>query len=727
MDAMSLRDFEGTTEIIDLNLEDNTQPEIIDSKESKPNPSEFKLEIEDGDSVRSYVLHEESYSIGRNPQLSIFIRNRFVSIHHATLKKIPSPLTYSGYTYQLIDGDNNGRNSTNGVYVNGKRIHKYKLAHGDLISFGTNVKIKFSEIITCRNSKEYVEPSSIISSDGSILHCILDPIATIDLEGKIIEFNSSFERTFRFFKEDAYNKKLSNLVFVSPWKEELERTIARFAVTRDSSLVGRWNDVRVRRSDGKSFNSETSICCIERDQNTSFVVSFRDITSRKIVEAQLRHQAYQDTLTSLGNRRYFLERLEEEAYKYKHCQSSGFTIFYLDLNRFKSINDTFGHDTGDKLLCNVANRIKSCFRGNDCMARMGGDEFTILIEDIHDLESIACIASRLVSKLSEPFEIDNHTILVKPSVGIVSSQKGYDNANEILRDADFAMYQAKVSNRESYVLFDKKMGAQARQRLQLEKDLKLGLERQEFHLHYQPIVSLESNDIIGFEALARWKHSELGWVSPMDFIPIAEESGYIIAIGKWILNEACRQLKLWQDRYDAAKKMSVSVNLSSRQIVYPHIVDDVKSILLKTGLSPKNLKLEITESLLMENFEDAKFKLSKLQELGIQIYIDDFGTGYSSFGYLHSLPIDALKIDRSFINKVDQNNSGLKIIQSIISLAQVFGLEVIAEGVENLEQLQQLRNMQCHKVQGYYISKPMDALSAEETFWPSISSQTTKT
>jgi diguanylate cyclase (GGDEF)-like protein/PAS domain S-box-containing protein len=439
----------------------------------------------------------------------------------------------------------------------------------------------------------------------------------------------------------------------------------------------------------------------------------RDITALKQAEAQLIHNASHDALTGLPNRALFLERLERAILHNKRRADYQFAVLFLDLDRFKTINDSLGHAMGDRLLVAFARRLETCLRAGDTVARLGGDEFTLLLDDLKDVNDVKRVANRIQKALQSPFNLKGHDIFVTASIGIALNATDYAQAEDLLRNADIAMYRAKVLGKARSELFNAEMYAQATQRLQLETDLRRALDRQEFLIHYQPIVSLLSDKIIGFEALLRWQHPQQGLIPPAQFIPIAEETGAIVPIGYWILKEACRQMSFWQNKFPHTASLTISINLSSKQFSQPDIIEQIAQVLIETGLEPNCLKLEITESVLMENTQMAKMRLARLQQMNIQLHLDDFGTGYSSLSYLHRFPSSAVKIDRSFVSQIGANGENLEIIRAIVSLANSLNIVAIAEGVETVEQLAQLKNLKCQYAQGYYCSRPLDSHSTE--------------
>ena len=447
-----------------------------------------------------------------------------------------------------------------------------------------------------------------------------------------------------------------------------------------------------------------------------------DTTQRKLAEEQLIHEALHDALTGLPNRSLFIDRLGHRLKHKRREKDKLFAVLFLDLDRFKLINDSMGHGPGDELLVETARRLEKSVRPGDTVARLGGDEFAILLEDVTDAADAAVVATRIQVALKESVRVGGQEIVCSASIGIAMGMTGYEKAEDVLRDADTAMYRAKSQGRARAEVFDTTMHARAVVLLQMETELRQAIERGEFVAHYMPIVSLESGRITGFEALVRWNHPQRGFVSPFDFINVAEEAGLIIAIDRWVLREACRQLKEWQGHFPEGDRLTVSVNLSGRQFRQSDLVDAVTGALRDTGLSATSLAVEITEGVLIDNAEAAGQMLRNLRERGVQIYLDDFGTGYSSLSYLHRFPIDAVKIDRSFVSRIGAKREGHEIVRAIVTLAHNMGMRVIAEGVETGDQLGELRMLKCGYGQGYLFSKPVSAeeiaaLVATEPRW----------
>ncbi|MDM9584219.1 EAL domain-containing protein [Nostoc sp. GT001] len=439
-----------------------------------------------------------------------------------------------------------------------------------------------------------------------------------------------------------------------------------------------------------------------------------EITERKKVESQLLHLAFHDTLTGLANRVAFMNRLKHAVNYSKRHSDYLYAVLFIDLDRFKVINDSLGHLNGDQLLLAIASRLEICVRSIDTAARLGGDEFTILLEGIQDVSDAIKVAERIQKELALPFELDGQEVFITASIGIaLSSTVNYQHPEELLRDADTAMYRAKMLGRARYELFNSDMYADALARLQLETDLRRAIEREEFRVYYQPIVSLTSGSIIGFEALLRWQHPERGLLNPADFIPLAEETGLIFSIGKWALHEACRQMQVWRVYHCPKLLDKISVNLSVKQFSQPDLIEQIGQILHSTGLDAGTLMLEITENAIVENGNKVTAAILQLREMGIELSIDDFGTGYSSLGGLYNFPISVLKIDRSFISLMRINSKNLEIIEIIVALAHKLGVDVLAEGVETKEQLLLLRKLNCQYGQGHFFSVPLNSSAAE--------------
>lgn len=454
-----------------------------------------------------------------------------------------------------------------------------------------------------------------------------------------------------------------------------------------------------------SFNQETNKVCLNG--------TVQDISKRKKAESQLRYVAQHDSLTKLANRSLFLDELESNFESKKNLLGEKWALLFLDLDRFKSINDSLGHGAGDKLLVRVSEVLLSAVRPSDVVARLGGDEFTVLLRNILDEEGVVGICRRIQEKLKIPVNVNGQSIHVTASIGIAMNSSSYGKGEDMLRDADIAMYQAKQMGKACHQFFTTDMYEKEISKITLEKELKVALERNEFSLKYQPIKNLSRNSLEGFEVLVRWNHPRRGVVLPSEFIPILEETGLIIEIGTDVLRRACFQMKQWHKLCLDDDSLFVSVNISAAQIQDPSFIKTVDKILVESGLSPSSLRLEITESMLLEKKELSLDLFQSLRRRGVRLSLDDFGTGYSSLSYLHNFPIDTLKIDRSFIQAMRSGISGFEIIRTIIALARSLQMNVVAEGVETEEQIDYLKVLNCDMVQGYFLSRPLSSKNAQ--------------
>ncbi|CAN5353364.1 hypothetical protein BH20ACI2_BH20ACI2_15740 [soil metagenome] len=437
-----------------------------------------------------------------------------------------------------------------------------------------------------------------------------------------------------------------------------------------------------------------------------------------------RHAAYHDALTGLPNRNYFLDTLQGLLQQSLETSESNFAVLFLDLKSFKTINDSLGHSLGDRLIKNVAKRLSSMVREDDLVGRFSGDKFGIILNDLLSRDEATGFADRLAKRLAEPYTLDGRQVFTSVKIGIAYGNSKFPEAEDILRDADIAMYYAKDSE-ENYVIFDQRMHIRAVTRLQLETDLRFAIERAEFELFYQPIIGLDTASLVGFEALVRWNHPQRGLVPPNEFIPVSESTGLIVPMTVKILHSACSQIVKWQEAFRLATPLSVAVNLSGKHFGHPELVEQINTVIAETGIDPSSLKLELTESAVMENAETAILMLKQIKKTGVQISIDDFGTGYSSLSYLHRFPIDLLKVDRSFVSAMEENSENGEIVRTVIALAKALNLKVVAEGIESIHQYHQLKVLGCEFGQGYLFSKPLPAadierLLADSSRWKNI-------
>ena len=470
------------------------------------------------------------------------------------------------------------------------------------------------------------------------------------------------------------------------------------------------------RKDGTRIWATGTVTPLQDDsrQATGFAVVMHDNTERRMTEERTAHDAAHDHLTGLPNRGLFIDQLRRAIARAKRHDDYSYAVMFLDLDRFKNINDSLGHVVADQLLVEIGRVLEAVLRPEDMVARFGGDEFVILLDDIKGVADAVCVADRIHAELLSPFNIGGNEVFTSTSIGIAPGMHGYDRPEDCLRDADTAMYRAKGLGKARHEIFDRSMHDDAVALLRLETDLRRAVERREFRVHYQPIVSVETGRIAGFEALLRWQHPVRGLLAPGEFIALAEETGLIVPIGQWILAEACSQTHRWQERLGADRPLTISINLSNKQFLQPDLIAWIRRTLLENDCDGHHVKLEITESVLMENSDEAIAMIGELRALGVGIFMDDFGTGYSSLSYLHSFPVDALKIDRSFINHMNARGENMEIVQTIVALAHSLHMQVIAEGVETEAQLSQLKSLDCEYAQGFYFSRAVDARRAGE-------------
>ena len=457
---------------------------------------------------------------------------------------------------------------------------------------------------------------------------------------------------------------------------------------------------RHRTASGEAHDLELSVHEVVFESRRALLVAATDVTARRKAQARLLQAAFYDPLTGLPNRALFKDRLEIAFARAKGREAARFAVFFLDLDRFKLVNDSLGHRAGDELLVQIARRLESCRRAGDTVARLGGDEFTLLVEGVATDEEAIAVAERVHRSLMPPYMIEGHEVFAGASIGIALGGPATERVEHLLRDADTAMYRAKVRGCR-HAVFDSSMHERAMAALRIENELRRALERGELRVHYQPIVELSSSKILGVEALVRWEHRERGLVPPSEFIPLAEETGLVVPLGHWVLDEACRALSTLPER------ITLSVNLSGRQLLQPEFCTELKEMLARCRIDPSRLRLELTESMLIGNGAAAIAALTQLRGTGVRLCIDDFGTGYSSLSYLHELPIDSLKIDRSFVGAMGDDERKIKIVQSILVLGKALGIDVVAEGVETQEQVEVLRKLGCERAQGYFFARPV--------------------
>jgi diguanylate cyclase (GGDEF)-like protein/PAS domain S-box-containing protein len=481
------------------------------------------------------------------------------------------------------------------------------------------------------------------------------------------------------------------------------------AMSRDNATLR--FPTRCRRLDGSYLGVAWNVS-FDADEGLYFASAHETAVNLNGDDAHL-PDMFVDGLTGLPNRSLFLDRLEHTLRRSERRKELQFAVLYCGIDRFKVINHSLGHRMGDLLLMNVANVIRNIIRPTDMAARLAGDEFALLLEDIRDISTTLLVVSRIQEKLKLPFALEGHEVFTSVSFGIVASGDVYRTPDEMLRDANMAMVRSKAQGGGGYVVFNQEMHDRAVRRMALELDLRHAVERGEFEAYYQPIVALADRRLAGFEALVRWRHPTRGMISPAEFIPVAEETGLIVPLGRWMLQQACRQARDWQLRLPESGPLTVSVNLSARQLLHPALLDEVAAALAESGLPPALLKLEITESVMMQDADAAIALLNRLKDMELRLLLDDFGTGYSSLSYLHRLPIDTLKIDRSFIINLHQNEAARHFVETMVHLARKLGKDVICEGVELEAQADILAAMGAEYSQGFLYSRPVAVHEAE--------------
>ena len=573
------------------------------------------LVVKDQDEIVIQKLDKSILTIGRSSSDDIILRSKGVSRCHASIYASKGKLW-------IVDGNLKGKVSTNGLFVNGKRISVHQLKPYDVINFPKEV---YALYLTQQHVAE--------AADGV---------------------------------------------------EKLTRLLASFIADNHKN-----------------------------DNPLEYPSSAQQKTKHTFINVA--RIPFLDSLTKLPNRDSFFARVKKILeFRQKVKPDHNFAVLFVDVDRFKMINDSLGHLAGDKFLIQLAERLQSCMREGDMVARLGGDEFAILLDELHSPDEAIDIAKRLQQSIIKPLTIESHELYPSVSIGIALSTLGYKTVEEIIRDADTAMYHAKNTGRSRFVVFDIEMHKKAMHLLRLDGDLRRAIEKKQLQLYYQPIISLTERRLVGFEALLRWNHPENGLMSPDLFIPLAEETNLIHQIGQWVIEEACLQLAAWKLNRHIETAMTMNINISSKQLTEKNLAKRLVETVEKCGISPKEIKLEVTESILMENTQHSLKVLNHLKQAGFQFGIDDFGTGYSSLSYLNRFPIDTLKVDRSFISKLDQsnNNTCIDITHSIISLAHSLGVKVVAEGVERLYHLAWLQQQKCDYGQGFLFSKPLAAEDA---------------
>jgi diguanylate cyclase (GGDEF)-like protein/PAS domain S-box-containing protein len=541
---------------------------------------------------------------------------------------------------------------------------------------------------------------------AKLLEAVGQSIIATDLEGKVLYWNRAAEELYGWSSEEALGRRLRDLTLSEELLDQAEVVASHLRAGRTWS-----GEVLLRRKDGSyvSVLGTATPFFDDRGHPAGMIGISTDISERKALEAELERRASHDLLTGLYNRRIFVDRLGQALLRTKRGKEGRKVgVLFMDLDRFKTINDSLGHEAGDRLLVAVAERLKNRLRPEDVLARFGGDEFAVMLEDVADTSEAIRVAQRIIESLREPFTLDDHQVSVSTSIGItLGTAHTNDDAEGMLRDADAAMYRAKEQGPGRCTVFDPAMQARVRERLDLEAELRKALEKGEFVLYYQPEISLHDWSLVGFEALLRWQHPEKGLLQPSTFVPLAEETDLIVPIGRWLLQEACWQAKRWEVEHPLAPPATMEVNLSSRQLASRGLAKIVEEALTRAGLKASSLRLDITETVLIEATEYNAQALDALKEIGIQFNLDDFGTGYSSLAYLKRLPVDRVKVDKSFVKGLVENETDTALVRMIIDLCHTLGFEVLAEGVETYEQAALLKDMGCDLGQGNYFAEPL--------------------
>jgi PAS domain S-box-containing protein len=569
-----------------------------------------------------------------------------------------------------------------------------------------------------------------------------DLIAVVDGAGNRLYNSPSYQTVLGYTREEL--KLTSSVEQIHP--DDQQRVLK---AAENARITGRGEQLeyRIRHKDGtwRILESVATPIRNEKGQNERLVIVNRDITERKRAENALAHNALHDSLTNLPNRSLFLDRVRHVLGVSRRHTTYKFAVLFIDLDEFKVVNDSLGHSLGDALLIQIARRLSVSIRDNDTisrsgpmgdtdtfpsegsLARIGGDEFTILLEDIKDCGDAVRVAERIQERLGIPFIVGEEKVVTTASIGIAFCGTSYSNSEELVRDAEIAMYRAKREGKARCQVFDSAMHASAVKRLRLETDLRRALELGEFRVHYQPIVSLQNGRIFGFEALSRWQRPD-GLLSPAHFIQVAEETGIIVPMNRLLLREACLHLRAWHSQFPCDPPLTMSVNITPREFGQPDLPSQIKSILDDVGIDPSSVTIEITETIAMADPQRSNLVLSQLKALGVHLSIDDFGTGYSSLSRLQGFPVDTLKIDRTFISKIDSDSKTNEMVRIIIVLAHNLGLRVVAEGAETAEQVKLLKQLGCELVQGYFFARPGDHTAAQALLtrdyagdaWPSI-------
>ena len=683
------------------------------------------LTVEDPQGFRNFLLNNMPYSLGRGLGNAIILRSNLVSRQHATLLTVSSG--QHSFLFRVIDGTPEGKRSTNGILINGKKRFSHILSRGDVITFSKDTKAVYQVITAVSHISKvnnYQDNDSGLTNpnlgDTEVFRfSALQAISEQDLSGHVFKTINQFIASPELNPQPVIEINLVGKVlylnpaalYQFPVLEELQidHILLQNLLVQLVPLV---NPIRTFFMREVIINDKVFEEVIHfMPWNGAVRIYVIDVTKERQAEAIISYQIHHDTLTGLPNRKYLQEhlvKLIEDLENKKHQ----FAVLFLDIDRFKLINDSLGQNIGDLLLKAVSDRLKNLLRNNDLIVRWGADEFAIVAKDIKSTDAAMRIAETMIQALSLPFTCGGNELHITTCIGASIYPDHSTNVEELIRNADMAMYRAKAGGQNSFQFYIPNMQEQSFQRLSMENNLRRAIENNELTTYYQPQVDLITGEIVGLELLLRWKHVSLGSISPSKFIPLAEETGLIIAIGGWVLRQACLQAIEWQDM--GIPPIKIGVNLSIKQLQQKDFLSSLNQIIAETKIDPSFLELEITEGIMMDNVAEKIVLLNKFREMGIKLSIDDFGTGYSSLSYLKNLPIDTLKIDRIFIEYITHNKHDCAIVASIINLSHSLNLKVIAEGVETAEQVELLRSLGCDQIQGYFFYKalPVDEIEA---------------
>lgn len=589
------------------------------------------------------------------------------------------------------------------IYVTGTRI---LVEDGKFFVVGVGVDISNYRAAAAALRKSEHEYRTLVEA-------FPDAVMVFDYSRRLLYMNSVFEKQLGILPGDLSGEWKNNPIFNPDDIANVDQALIDFIAAGSQHTQG--PEARLITRDGQVRWFDLVFARTEYTGQPAVLVITRDITEQKRVEARLLHDALHDHLTGLPNRALLMDRIKHAVQVQKRHPEHLFAVLYMDLDRFKDVNDSLGHSDGDKLLIAVAQRIQECLRACDTLARLGGDELVVLLSEVGNIEDAELVAKRIQEKLKQPFDLHGLQVVTSASIGLVLCDATRQNPEEILRDADIAMYRAKESGKARHQVFDASMHSHVFSRLHMENDLRQALARNDLEIYYQPILSVKTGHIQGFEALARWIHPTRGLIPPSEFIPLAEDSLLIVPLDRWMMLKACRQMRMWQERYPMLEGCKINVNLSGKQFTQPDMLEMIQKILHKSGLPGRSLCIEITESVIMENIEQANQILQKIQEMGARIEIDDFGTGFSSLTYLFQLPVNTLKIDHSFVRNLGKDNRTTEVVRAIVTLAHHMEIDVVAEGVETQQQQLLLQDMCCDQCQGFYHARPM-SLEAVEAY-----------